>query len=126
VVRSLRRFEAGHSEILVERKRARNSVLAHHLKANEVDERDARRERRKQSGNACRMRGFVDPDGAQHRDELVYETPDRDLPEAAVCNCGGLDENVAVRYALLVLERGERPLGFVMKPVITVEQRVER
>jgi hypothetical protein len=56
----------------------------------------------------------------------VYETPDRDLPEAAVCDRGCLHENVAVRDALLVLERSERPLGFVMKLVITVQQRVER
>ncbi len=54
------------------------------------------------------------------------EPPDRDLPEAAVCNCGGFDENVTVRDALLVLERSERPLGFVVKSVITVEQRIER
>ena len=72
------------------------------------------------------MRGLVDPDGAEHGYELTYEAPDRDLPEAAVCNGGGFDENVAVRDALLVLERGKRPLGFIMKTVITVEQRIER
>ncbi len=101
-------------------------MLAHHFKANEVDQRNARGERRKKSGNACGMRGFVDPDGAEHRYKLLYETPDRDLPEAAVCDRGCLHENVAVRDALLVLERSERPLGFVMKPVITVQQRIER
>ncbi len=56
----------------------------------------------------------------------MNETADRDLPEAAVDDRGGLDENVAVRDALLVLERSERPFGFVMKPVVTVQKRIER
>jgi hypothetical protein len=56
----------------------------------------------------------------------VYETPNSELPQAAVCDGGGLDKYVVVRDALLVLERSEYPLGFVMRPVITVEQRIER
>ncbi len=79
-----------------------------------------------ESSYASGVSGLVDPDRAQDRDELVLETPDRDLTEAAVGDRRGFDENVAVRYALLVLECGELPLGFVMKAVIAVEQRIER
>ena len=72
------------------------------------------------------MCGLVDPDGAQNRDELVYETPDRDLSKAAMRDRGGLDQNVAVRDALLIFECGENPLRFVVKPVIAVQERIKR
>jgi hypothetical protein len=78
------------------------------------------------SGNACGMCGLIDPDGAQYRYQLVYETPDGDLSKAAVRDRGGLDENVAVRDALLIFECGENPLCFVVKPVIAVQQRIKR
>jgi hypothetical protein len=118
--------KSGRSETVVKRKRARDPALAHHFKAHEVDQRNVCGQRGKEGGNARGMRGLVNPDGAEHRDELVYETTDSDLPKAPVCDGGGLDKNVAVRDSLLVLERSERPLRLLMKPIITVEERVKR